>query len=130
MNRAQRRHAAKHGLVETEHLTEEEFELKVRRKAEAIANARVARKMDQAIMETLENSMAAVVAVLHEEEGWGPKRVQRFMGQYNAIFDRVLAGEVDLDDLRKAALELGVNLNKNTAEINDHMALMEEEAND
>lgn len=127
MNRAQRRHAAKHGLVETEHLTEEEFELKVRRKAEAIANTRVARKMDQVIMETLENSMAAVAAVLHEEEGWGPKRMQRFMGQYNAIFDKVLADEISLDELRVAALKLGVNLQRSAAEINDTLAVKEED---
>lgn len=110
MNRAQRRAAAKNKGIVTEHLSEEEFQLKLRREAEKIANAALKKKMDAMIMETLESSMAATTAVLHEEYGFGAKRMQRFMAQYNSIFDRVLTGEIDLDDLKRKAIERGVNL--------------------
>jgi len=111
MNRAQRRAASKGGnLTQVAHLTEGQHKELVKKEAIEIATQVIQSERDQVILDTIENSLAAVITVLHEQLGLGKKRIQAFMEAYNAVFDGVLDDSVDLDQLKAKAAELGVNL--------------------
>ena len=119
MNRKQRRQGKKDGLVPTEHLTQTEYSEKLKREATEIVKQQTSKVLDEKIQvrvnkilqETLECSMAAAILALKNEFKFGESRMKRFVGEYNSIFDRVLAGEEDLDRVKEVATSMGINLN-------------------
>lgn len=53
----------------------------------------------KAIMSTLVNYGVVMCTVLHEQEGWGNKRLNRFLNQLMDLFEKVNNGEVSVDNL-------------------------------
>ena len=70
----------------------------------------LAERADSIITETVANSLAVTISILHDKYGFGKSRIQKFMAEYNLLFETILEEYVDFEDLKAEALALGVRL--------------------
>jgi len=68
------------------------------------------KQRDAIITEAAASSIAATLLVLHDEFGFGKKRIQRFMTMYNDMFDSILKDYISFEDVKTELLKLGVNM--------------------
>ena len=108
MNRAERRRTAKAAEKLDKSISIKPQEL--RETVEKEVENHLANKVDSIILESVANSLAVSICVLHDKFGFGKARLQRFMNEYNEIFDSILGEYLTFEDLIALAKELGVGL--------------------
>jgi hypothetical protein len=79
-------------------------------------NIRINSKMNMIINSSVENCLSVTIKVLNEGFGLGTTRLLRFMEEYNAMFDKILSDELDLETVREEAMKYGIKLNSSRAE--------------
>jgi len=102
LNRQQRRARKKNAKLITPQQYNNDVQAGIRRL--------LADRADSIISETVANSLAVTINVLHDKFGFGKARIQKFMGEYNELFDTILQEYVSFEDLKEEALQLGVRL--------------------
>lgn len=111
MNRAERRRQKKQAEQANKIVNIKPGEIRERIKSEV--SSHLEERTDALITETVGNSLAVTITVLHDKFGFGKTRAQRFMNEYNKLFDAILEDYVSFDDMKEVALELGVGLENN-----------------
>lgn len=108
MNRAQRRRLNKEIEDMDKVINIKPHE--IREKVEKEVNTMLSKKVDALILETVINSTAVTISVLHEKFGFGESRIKKFMSEYNALFDSILEERVNFEELKQVAMDMGVRL--------------------
>jgi arabinogalactan endo-1,4-beta-galactosidase len=81
-----------------------------REQLQAYIKRQVDGQMNRVMSETIANCMAVTIKVLHEENGLGKTRIQRFVTEYNRTFDEIVQNKQDLNTIRKLSAKMGVNI--------------------
>ena len=70
----------------------------------------VDKKKDEFIADAALNVVAGTLLTLHDEFGFGEKRIKKFMDNFNELYDSITKGYLSLEDVKEELLKYNVNL--------------------